>query len=69
MSLEKNHSFYSAKAWAMFPDDRRVFADLSVDDNLDIVHQRGTTWNKGESMNYSCSCRNKNKESRSFKWW
>lgn len=28
------------------PDDRRVFADLSVDDNLDIVHSRGTDWNK-----------------------
>ena len=28
------------------PDDRRVFADLSVDDNLDIVHTRGTDWNK-----------------------
>jgi branched-chain amino acid transport system ATP-binding protein len=28
------------------PDDRRVFADLSVDDNLDIVHTRGTGWNK-----------------------
>ena len=28
------------------PDDRRVFADLSVDDNLEIVHNRGTGWNK-----------------------
>ncbi len=28
------------------PDDRRVFADLSVDDNLDIVHQRSREWNK-----------------------
>jgi branched-chain amino acid transport system ATP-binding protein len=28
------------------PDDRRVFADLIVDDNLDIVHNRGTDWNK-----------------------
>jgi len=28
------------------PDDRRVFADLSVDDNLDIVHNRGAAWNK-----------------------
>lgn len=28
------------------PDDRRVFADLSVDDNLDIVHSRGGQWNK-----------------------
>lgn len=28
------------------PDDRRVFADLSVDDNLEIVHNRKTDWNK-----------------------
>jgi len=28
------------------PDDRRVFADLSVDDNLDIVFRRGTEWSK-----------------------
>jgi len=28
------------------PDDRRVFADLSVDDNLDIVYQRGKDWDK-----------------------
>ena len=28
------------------PDDRRVFADLSVDDNLEIVHQRGRDWDK-----------------------
>lgn len=28
------------------PDDRRVFADLSVDDNLEIVHQRDVAWNK-----------------------
>ena len=28
------------------PDDRRVFADLSVDDNLDIVHHRADEWNK-----------------------
>jgi len=28
------------------PDDRRVFADLSVDDNLEIVFRRGTEWNK-----------------------
>ncbi|MCX5816662.1 MAG: ABC transporter ATP-binding protein [Proteobacteria bacterium] len=28
------------------PDDRRVFADLSVDDNLEIVFHRGTEWNK-----------------------
>ena len=28
------------------PDDRRVFADLSVDDNLDIVHRRAGAWDK-----------------------
>jgi len=28
------------------PDDRRVFADLSVDDNLEIVFRRGNEWNK-----------------------
>jgi branched-chain amino acid transport system ATP-binding protein len=28
------------------PDDRRVFAGLSVDDNLDIVHSRSADWNK-----------------------
>jgi branched-chain amino acid transport system ATP-binding protein len=28
------------------PDDRRVFADLSVDDNLEIVYSRSPQWNK-----------------------
>jgi len=28
------------------PDDRRVFADLTVDDNLEIVYKRGNEWNK-----------------------
>jgi len=28
------------------PDDRRVFADLTVDDNLDIVHRRTDEWTK-----------------------
>jgi branched-chain amino acid transport system ATP-binding protein len=28
------------------PDDRRVFADLSVDDNLEIVYSRKKDWNK-----------------------
>lgn len=28
------------------PDDRRVFADLCVDDNLEIVHRRGNEWDK-----------------------
>jgi branched-chain amino acid transport system ATP-binding protein len=28
------------------PDDRRVFTDLSVEDNLEIVHTRTARWNK-----------------------
>jgi branched-chain amino acid transport system ATP-binding protein len=28
------------------PDDRRIFADLTVDDNLEIVHHRTDEWNK-----------------------
>ncbi len=28
------------------PDDRRVFADLSIDDNLEIVHNKRTEWSK-----------------------
>jgi branched-chain amino acid transport system ATP-binding protein len=28
------------------PDDRRVFADLSVDDNLEIVYGRDSKWNR-----------------------
>jgi branched-chain amino acid transport system ATP-binding protein len=28
------------------PDDRRVFADLSVDDNLNIVYSSGKQWDK-----------------------
>jgi branched-chain amino acid transport system ATP-binding protein len=28
------------------PDDRRVFADLTVDDNLDIVHHRTDEWTR-----------------------
>jgi branched-chain amino acid transport system ATP-binding protein len=28
------------------PDDRRVFADLSVDDNLEIVYSRSLDWTK-----------------------
>lgn len=31
---------------AYVPDDRRVFADLSVDDNLEITYRRGKEWNK-----------------------
>jgi branched-chain amino acid transport system ATP-binding protein len=33
------------------PDDRRVFADLSVDDNLDIVHVRVPDWNRERVYN------------------
>jgi branched-chain amino acid transport system ATP-binding protein len=28
------------------PDDRRVFADLNVDDNLGIVYRRSDEWSK-----------------------
>lgn len=31
---------------AYVPDDRRVFADLSVDDNLEITYGRNNAWNK-----------------------
>jgi len=31
---------------AYVPDDRRVFADLSVDDNLEITFKRNEAWNK-----------------------
>ena len=34
------------KGVAYVPDDRRVFADLSVDDNLDITYKRGDEWDK-----------------------
>jgi branched-chain amino acid transport system ATP-binding protein len=34
------------KGVAYVPDDRRVFADLSVDDNLEITHRRSAEWNK-----------------------
>ncbi len=42
---EKPFKLYR-KGIGYVPDDRRVFADLSVDDNLDIVHIRGNEWNK-----------------------
>jgi branched-chain amino acid transport system ATP-binding protein len=49
----KGEDVTGAKPFVLFrkgigyvPDDRRVFADLSVDDNLDIVHSRGKEWNK-----------------------
>ena len=31
---------------AYIPDDRRVFADLSVDDNLEITYRRNNAWSK-----------------------
>jgi branched-chain amino acid transport system ATP-binding protein len=31
---------------AYVPDDRRVFADLTVDDNLEITFRRNNDWNK-----------------------
>jgi len=34
------------KGIAYVPDDRRVFADLSVDDNLEITYRKKTTWTK-----------------------
>ena len=34
------------KGMGYVPDDRRVFADLSFDDNLEIVHHRDDDWNK-----------------------
>ena len=49
----KGESITGAKPYLLFrkgigyvPDDRRVFADLSVDDNLEIVHNRKKDWNK-----------------------
>jgi len=29
------------------PDDRRIFSDLTVDDNLGIVHRRTPEWDRG----------------------
>lgn len=34
------------KGIAYVPDDRRVFADLSVDDNLEIPYRRDNAWTK-----------------------
>jgi branched-chain amino acid transport system ATP-binding protein len=36
---------------AYVPDDRRVFADLTVDDNLEITHSRGKEWDKERVYN------------------
>jgi branched-chain amino acid transport system ATP-binding protein len=47
----KDEDITAAKPYLLFrkgigyvPDDRRVFADLSVDDNLEIVHSRKKEW-------------------------
>lgn len=49
----KNEDVTGRKPFVLFrkgigyvPDDRRVFADLTVDDNLEIVYRRGNEWNK-----------------------
>jgi branched-chain amino acid transport system ATP-binding protein len=34
------------RGMAYVPDDRRVFADLTVDDNLEITFRRSKDWNK-----------------------
>jgi branched-chain amino acid transport system ATP-binding protein len=51
--LFKGESITAEKAYrlvrkgiAYVPDDRRVFADLSVDDNLDITFRRNEQWTK-----------------------
>jgi len=36
----------SRKGVGYVPDDRRVFADLSIDDNLEIVYRRKSDWSK-----------------------
>jgi branched-chain amino acid transport system ATP-binding protein len=42
---EKPYLLYR-KGIGYVPDDRRVFADLTVNDNLEIVHSRKNEWNK-----------------------
>ncbi len=49
----KNEDVTGRKPFVLFrkgigyvPDDRRVFVDLTVDDNLEIVYRRGNEWNK-----------------------
>ena len=49
----KNEDITGGKPFTLFrkgigyvPDDRRVFADLTVDDNLEIVYRKGNEWNK-----------------------
>lgn len=46
-SLEGTEAYQLVrKGIAYVPDDRRVFADLSVDDNLEITYRRTDEWNK-----------------------
>lgn len=42
----KNAYLLVRQGIAYVPDDRRVFADLSVDDNLELAFQRKDDWNK-----------------------
>jgi branched-chain amino acid transport system ATP-binding protein len=42
---EKPHLLFR-RGIGYVPDDRRVFADLSLDDNLDIVFRRKSDWSK-----------------------
>jgi branched-chain amino acid transport system ATP-binding protein len=42
---QKPHLLFR-KGIGYVPDDRRVFADLSIDDNLEIVYQRKSDWSK-----------------------
>ncbi len=52
------------------PDDRRVFADLSVDDNLEIVHQRKDRLEQREGVySFPGAQSNKRQTQRVFKWW
>ena len=49
----KGEDLRGVKPYALFrkgigyvPDDRRIFADLSVEDNLEIVYSRSPQWTK-----------------------
>ncbi len=42
---QKPHLLFR-KGIGYVPDDRRVFADLSIDDNLEIVYRRKSDWSK-----------------------
>ena len=46
-SLAGKHAYQLVRQGiAYVPDDRRVFADLSVDDNLEITYRRDAEWSK-----------------------